>query len=648
MSLHPHASRLATSPLWRLWTNADSCRITDSTEVAITSTDSDVSTRRGPCRAQRVNSESSNRSTSSSLLYDFPDMIQHCARLALVTALSALVLLGSGPVVAQQPNGSDRVARETALKTIRPEMIRAHIRFLADSLLEGRAPGTPGYEIAARYVATQLEGMGLHPGVAGSWYQPVPLQKAVTDEAASSLTLTLNGHEQKLVDAKDYILDTHFASPVGENGSRAESEVSAPLIFVGFGITAPDQKYDDYAGVDVHGKIVVWIDGAPSSFPSTERAHYSSDVVKAKSALAHGAVGTLDIALPEDWKRYPWDWWVPQVQMGEMRWLNKAGIPHDVFSGLRGRALLSEQGAAKLFAGAPQTLDQVFATARASKPQAFALPGSAHIRTVAVQSVIQSSNIIAELEGSDAALRSQYVVYTAHVDHLGICPAINGDNVCHGALDNASGTATLLEIARAYASLPKPPRRSMLFLFVTGEELGLLGSDYFAHFPTVPLHSIVANVNIDGAPGEYYPMKDVVALGAEHSTLGDDVVAAGKVLGYDLVGDPMPEENSFIRSDQYSFVLEGVPAVCVNDGVHSTDPTIDGLAVQKKWLVTRYHTPLDNMDQPIDFASMAKAAVLNFLVGYQVAQHDQPPTWNQGDFFGTTFGPRHAGTVAEE
>ena len=575
-------------------------------------------------------------------------MIRHSVRLKFVMALSALVLLGCRASIAQPPSASDQLATETALKAIRPEMIRAHIRFLYDSLLEGRAPGTPGYDIAARYVATQLEGMGLDPGVAGAWYQPVPLEKAVTDEAASALTLTLNGKEQKLVDAKDYILNTYFASPAGQTGSRADSEVSAPLVFVGFGVTAPDQKYDDYAGVDVHGKIVVRIEGAPPSFPSTERAHYSSDVVKAKNALAHGAVGTVDIALPEDWKRYPWNWWVPQVQMGEMRWLDKAGVPHDVFPGLRGNAMLSEEGARKLFAGAPQTLDQAFAAARASKPQAFALPGSAYIRTVAVETMIQSSNIIAVLEGSDPALRGQYVVYTAHVDHLGICPAVNGDNVCHGALDNASGTATLLEIARAYARLPKAPRRSVLFAFVTGEEMGLLGSDYFAHFPTVPLNSIVANVNIDGAPGEHYPMKDVVALGAEHSTLGNEVVVAGKVLGYDLVADPMPEENSFIRSDQYSFVLEGVPAVSVEDGVHSTDPTIDGLEVQKKWLLTRYHTPLDNMDQPMDFRSMAKAAVLNFLIGYQVAQRDQPPRWNKGDFFGTVFGPRHAGTVGEE
>lgn len=536
---------------------------------------------------------------------------------------------------------------DAATKAIRPEQIRAHIRFLSDTLLQGRAPGTPGYDIAARYVATELEGMGLHPAVGGKWYQPVPLEKAVTDEPASSFALTVNGKQQHLADAKDYMLSAWFATPAGKD-TKAESDVDAPIVFVGFGVTAPDQKYDDYAAVDVHGKIIATIYGAPSSFPSTERAYYSDGVIKAKNAVAHGAVGVISIMLPEDWKRYPWEWLVPQIQMGEMHWLNQNGVPHDFFPQLKGYVLLNERTAEALFAGAPETLDQVFATAKASKPQAFALPATARIHTVANTTVIESPNIVAELKGSDASLRDQYVVYTAHVDHLGTCPAVEGDNVCHGALDNASGTASLLEIARAYASLPKPPRRSVLFVFVTGEEMGLLGSDYFAHYPTVPLKSIVANVNIDGAPGVYFPMKDVVVLGSEHSSMSDEVNSAAKALGYDLSPDPMPEEVLFIRSDQYSFVLQGVPAVDITDGVKSTDPKVNGLDVVKKWLVTRYHTPLDNMEQPIDFESAAKGSLMNFLVGYEVAQRPGVPEWNKGDFFGTTFGPRHAGNATGE
>jgi hypothetical protein len=544
-------------------------------------------------------------------------------------------------------NATDRAAMEAATKAIRPEQIRAHIRFLSDTLLQGRAPGTPGYDIAARYVATELEGMGLHPAVSGKWYQPVPLERAVTDEAASSFALTVNGKEQRLTDAKDYMLSTWFATPAGKD-KKAESDVDAPIVFVGFGVTAPDQKYDDYAAVDVHGKLIATIYGAPSSFPSTERAYYSDGVVKAKNAVAHGATGVISIMLPEDWKRYPWEWLVPQIQMGEMHWLNKDGVPHDFFPQLKGYVLLNEKTAEALFAGAPKTLGQVFAAAKASKPQSFALPASARIHTVANTTVIESPNIVAELKGSDPSLRDQYVVYTAHVDHLGICPAVDGDNVCHGALDNASGTASLLEIARAYAGLPKPPRRSVLFVFVTGEEMGLLGSDYFAHYPTVPLKSIVANVNIDGAPGAYFPMKDVVVLGSEHSNMSEEVNSAAKALGYDLSPDPMPEEVLFIRSDQYSFVLQGVPAVDVTDGVKSTDPKVNGLDVVKKWLVTRYHTPLDNMDQPIDFESTAKGSLMNFLIGYEVAQRPGVPEWNKGDFFGSTFGPRHAGNATGE
>ena len=554
------------------------------------------------------------------------------------------LLCVSTTLLAQQLSPQDLAAADAAAKTIHPEQIRAHIRFLSDSLLQGRAPGTPGYDVAAHYVATQLEGLGLQPGMKGAWFQPVPLQKAAVNASKSALVLLGNGKERKLVDAKDYVLNAWFANSATKEAASAESDVSAPVVFVGFGVTAPDQNYDDYAGIDVRGKIIAEIYGAPSRFPSTERAYYSDGIVKSRNAVAHGAIGIISVMLPEDWKRYPWDWLVPQIQVGEMHWLDKNGTPHDFFPELRGGALLSQQGAEQLFAGAPKTLEQVFSSARASQTQSFGLPVTAHIHTMSGQTALQSPNIVAELKGSDPALRDQYVVYTAHVDHLGICPAVEGDNVCHGALDNASGTSTLLEIARAYASLPRAPRRSVLFVFVTGEEMGLLGSDYFAHFPAVPLKSIVANVNIDGAPGSYFAMKDVVALGMEHSTLAGDVASAARRMGYEISPDPMPEEVFFIRSDQYSFVLQGVPAVDITDGIKATDPKIDGLAVIKKWMVTRYHTPLDNIDQPIDFESTAKGSVLNFLVGYEVAQQDEVPAWNKGDFFGGTFGPRHAGS----
>lgn len=553
-------------------------------------------------------------------------------------------LLSSISLFAQD---SSTTALDVAKKTIRQEQIRAHMRFLADSLLQGRAPGTPGYDIAASYVASQLEGMGLRPGAAGKWFQPVTLQKAVVDSAASSVVLIANGKEQKLVDARDYVLSARFANSPGKD-SRVESDVDAPAVFVGFGVTAPAQKYDDYAGVNVRGKLVLAIYGAPAAFPTNERAYYTDGTVKSRIALEHGAVGMLSILLPDEWRILPWDWMVSQVPGGEMHWQEKNGVPHDYFGDLKANATFSPKGAELLFAGAPKTLEQVFATAMASKPQSFEMPIKVRVHSVATQTLVTSPNIVAELEGSDPALRGQYVMYTAHVDHVGLCPAVEGDNVCHGAIDNASGTAAVLEIARAYTHLPKRPRRSVLFVFVTGEEMGLLGSDYFAHFPTVPLESIVANVNLDCIAGTYYSMTDVVAVGAEHSTLGKEVAAAGKVMGYTVTPDPMPEETAFIRSDQYSFVLQGVPGIIVIDGIHPTDPKLDAMKILKNWEETRYHTPLDNMDQPFVWESIAKVTVLNFLIGYQVAQRDEAPRWNEGDFFGTRFGPRHKGASAGE
>jgi hypothetical protein len=553
--------------------------------------------------------------------------------------LVRFVLIGcSGICAAAQ--GSTAAPEQAALNAIRPDAIRAHMRFLADSLLQGRAPGTPGYEIAARYVAAQLEAAGLHPGgLGGSWYQTVPLRKSVLDDGKSSLVLVSTGHqdkngEQTLVPLKDYV-------QIGDL-IKTDNRVEAPVVFAGFGVTAKEHDYDDYAGADVKGKIVVVIDGAPAKFPSTVRAYYSDSLVKQRNAVAHGAVGFIDMMTPEDQKRYPWDWIVPQVQMGSMEWLEQNGSPHNTFPELRGGALLNQSGAEKLFAGASKTLAQVFDTARAGQPQALALAVTARIHGISSHSSADSPNIIGEVPGSDPALRGQYVVYTAHVDHLGICPPINGDNVCHGALDNASGVASLLEIARAFASLPKAPRRSLLFVFVTGEEMGLLGSDYFANFPTVPRSAIVANINIDGAPGLFYSMKDLIVLGMEHSSLEQQVQSAAKRVGYSLSPDPMPEENFFIRSDQYSFVLQGIPAVDVTDGIQSIDPKIDGLKLQKEWMVTKYHTPLDNMDQALDYRSGAKAAGVNFLIGFDLAQEDALPTWNKGDFFGEKFGARHA------
>ena len=363
--------------------------------------------------------------------------------------------------------------------------------------------------------------------------------------------------------------------------------------------------------------------------------------MKAQNAAARGAVGIITIQAPEFSQRYKWSWLIPQIRARGMWWLDSRGVPADTVPEIRARALMNESGALALFAGAAKRLPEIFAASRESKSGSFVLPMRVKIHTVSRHTPIESHNVIAKLAGSDPKLAQEYVVFTAHVDHLGICRPSEEDAICHGAWDNASGTSAVLEVARAFSSLPGPPRRSILFVFVTGEEKGLLGSDYFAHFPTVPIENIVADVNIDGAPGLLWPNKDLVPLGVEHSSLSKDVEAAARNMGYTISPDPIPEEVIFIRSDQYSFVKQGVPAVFMNPGMQSANLKIDGAAVFHKWISSIYHTPKDNMSQQFYFDWAARSTGLSFLVGYEVAQQAERPTWNAGDFFGTKFARKH-------
>ncbi len=545
-----------------------------------------------------------------------------------------LAAIFCAPSSAQDLSPADQTAADAAIKVIRPEAIAAHMRFLSDDLIEGRQTGARGHEIAAHYVASELESMGLAPaGVNGTWFQPVPLRKVDLVPEQSSFELVRDGKGRTLAFAEDYIM--------GGNALEIDTSVDAGVVFVGFGVTAPEFQYDDYAGVDVHGKVVVMLRGAPPRFPSTERAYFSDSVVKTRNAAAHGAVGIIAVLAPEFLEHYKWSWLVPQVLAGSMSWLDPKGVPADTVPEIRASALMNESGASALFAGAPQTLPEIFAASRESKSASFPLPVNVKIHKVSRFTPVESHNVIAKLAGSDPKLAQEYVVFTAHVDHLGICRPSEEDTICHGAFDNASGTSAVLEVARAFSSLPRPPRRSILFVFVTGEEKGLLGSDYFAHFPTVPIENIVADVNIDGAPGLLWPNKDIVPLGAEHSSLSKDVEVAARNKGYTISPDPIPEEVIFIRSDQYSFVKQGVPAVFMSSGMQSADPKIDGAAVFRKWSSSIYHTPKDNMSQQFYFDSAARSTGLSFLVGYEVAQQAERPTWNAGDFFGTRFAQKH-------
>jgi Zn-dependent M28 family amino/carboxypeptidase len=253
---------------------------------------------------------------------------------------------------------------------------------------------------------------------------------------------------------------------------------------------------------------------------------------------------------------------------------------------------------------------------------------------------LQSPNVAGILTGSDPKLKDEYVLYTAHADHLGIGTPKNGDNIYNGALDNASGTAALIEMAHAFATMAPQPRRSIMFVAVTGEEEGLLGSEYFAQNPTVPIDNIVANINMDELP-MVFDFKDVVALGAEHSSLGPMIESIAKAEGLEVSPDPLPEENFFVRSDQYSLVKKGVPAVAITGGEKATDPSKNGGEIERAWIKNYYHSPQDDMNQPLDYNAAAKYTRMNFALGYAVANQDTRPTWNPGDFFGNAFGHKN-------
>jgi Zn-dependent M28 family amino/carboxypeptidase len=553
--------------------------------------------------------------------------VKHVAGICMATALCAALM---SPLRSAAPPPD---AAEQAMAAISADGIRADMRFLSDDLLEGRGTATRGHELAAKFAATRFEGLGLQPaGDNGSWYQNVPLRSVKPDEAKTSLTVTRDGKAETLEFRKDYL--------VAGDPTRADVSVEAAVVFVGYGVTAPEQHYDDYKQIDAKGKIVAMLGTAPK-FESSLKAHYSSEEAKAANAVAHGAVGVIVIDDPVMEQMYSFDMRVRDLVFPGFRWLDKQGQPNDNFPQLKGAAELSVEATKKFFAGSPHSAEEIFAADKEGKPPVFAMPITAKLHTVTELADAHSPNVVAKLEGSDPALKGEYLLYTAHLDHVGIGEPVNGDKIYNGALDNASGSATLLELARVFSKMNPRPKRSILFALVTGEEAGLLGSDYLAHYPTVPKHSIVADLNVDEVM-MLWPMQDVIAFGAEHSSLDAVVKKAAERIGITESPDPMPDEVIFIRSDQYSFVREGIPAAMPSPGFKSNDPKIDPRAIFGKWEETKYHQPQDEIDQPgLDFDAAVKFARFAYLCGYLITEEKQRPTWNQGDFFGDHYGHAH-------
>lgn len=507
---------------------------------------------------------------------------------------------------------------DSALRVIRPEAIRGHVRFLADDLLEGRGTGTRGYDLAAQYVAAQFESMDLEPaGLNGTFFQPIRFRSVLVVPEQTSLTLVRSGREENLAWGQDYVAAGDPRATV--------SSVRGPVVFVGHGVTAPDFAIDDYQGTDVRGKIVAFIAGAPSRLPSAERGHYSSARIKLDDAAARGAIGALQLRDATFEQVSPFARNLRESTQPSMSWLDQDQYPNGRRTDIRVVAVLSEAGTRKVLGGSLPPESSV------------TLPVEISARTASTHSDVMSANVVAMVRGSDPSLREEYVIYTAHVDHVGIGEPVNGDPIYNGATDNAGSVAALIEIARAFEHLDQPQRRSVLFLGVTGEEKGLLGSDYFAEFPTVPRAQIVANINMDGT-NLLFDFLNIVDIGGDHSSLGTVFRRAAAKLEVEVVADPTPEQNFFVRSDHYSFVRRGIPAFFPMTGTKAVNPQIDGAQMQANFFRVRYHLPSDDLTHPLDFDAGAKTAKFDFLLGFISAQDDARPRWNDGDFFGKTFG----------
>jgi hypothetical protein len=507
--------------------------------------------------------------------------------------------------------------------------IKADMAFLASDRLKGREAGTPEYDMAAHYVADRMKQIGLVPKgdlqdkKGGGYFQHVPLLAYRATDPGKLQLSDSSGHAVPLTFGTDYLVDGYGLAPTLTR--------NAPLVFVGFGLVAPEHHCDDYAGLDVKGKIVVALSGAPKFLQSEERAYYRSARVKLAAAAAHGAVGYVSVNTLTGERLYPFANSVRQYRSWGMTWRKPDGTPF-VPVALAMLAGFSVAGAHKLLG--PDT-DKILAEAetRDGAVKGFALPLTLKVELHNQIKQVESENIVGLLPGSDPRLKDEYVVLSAHLDHLGITPPVNGDSINNGALDNASGVSTTLEVARLFGG--KPARRSVLFLIDTAEEKGLIGAEYFAHNPTVPRAAIVADVDLD-MPILTYEFTDVVAFGADRSSIGPLVRRAAAGMNVKLSPDPMPDEGIFTRSDHYRFVEGGIPAVFLFTGFAN-----GGEAAFKDFMAHHYHKPSDDLSLPIRYDVGAKFARLNYAVTRALADSDVRPAWNKGDFFAAKFAAGH-------
>jgi len=492
-----------------------------------------------------------------------------------------------------------------------------YVEILADDNMEGRNTGSEGLKRAEAYIVEQLQADRLQPAGTDGYYQPVKLISRRTLEADSSLALFRDGKSELLSFEKDAYFSNRFSQA---------PKVDAPLVFVGWGLDIPEKGYNDLQGLDLKGKVaVVLYGGSPSEIPGPLSAHYN-DIKQRWAALKKaGAIGIIAILNPHSmdipWERLK----MLRTQVG----MAPADETLDDAAGIKLGVAFNPANADKLFAGSGHTFQEIsdLAKARKALPQ-FPLKVEIRARVKMDVQHLESSNIVAKLDGNDPKLKQDYIVMSAHIDHLGIGEPINGDKIYNGAMDNGSGSAMLLDFAHSFKENHPTFKRSIILLWVTGEEKGLLGSRYFAEYPTVPVSSIAANINTDMFL-PIIPLQSVTIHGLRESDLGEWAGQVAKQDGIEPQDDPRPQRNSFIRSDQYSFIRKGVPAVDMNVGYKLDTPE---QKVIDQWRRDRYHAPSDDLQQPINFETAGKYEGLVWDLLAFTSDNEKTPQWKPDSF----------------
>ncbi|HJT53347.1 MAG TPA: M28 family metallopeptidase [Candidatus Angelobacter sp.] len=537
-------------------------------------------------------------------------------KILLSLAVSTMVILSS---FSQQPIPvrASTVSAEAAKLRFDGASWWNYVKVLASDDMEGRETGSASLRRAEAYIVEQLQADGLEPAGASGFYQPIKFESRQVVESGSSLAL-VNGRQVEPLSFSD---DAFFSTRVDLAPS-----VEAPLVFAGYGLSVPEKNYDDLVGLDLKGKVAVIISGAPADIPGALASHYQSAAERWKALRKAGAVGTVVILNPAamdiPWERISVNRTHPSMSL--------SGAEFDETAGEKLAVIFNPSRAGKLFEGSGHKLQEILdlAKARKSLPR-FPLALSIRAKAEVNRKALESSNVIAKFPGTDPRLLNEYVVLSAHIDHIGVGEPINGDRIYNGAMDNAAGSAVLLDVAASLRKATDKPRRSVLFVFLTGEEKGLLGSRYFTAYPTVKPSSMIADINIDMFL-PIVPLKVLTIYGLAESSLGDLAKETAQSLGVRSQPDPEPQRNAFIRSDQYNFIRKGIPALAMGVGF---DPGSPQQQVFKDWLTHRYHAPSDDLNQPVDLGAAAKYEDMIRTLMLRVADSPQRPEWNPDSFF---------------